>query len=144
MARIEHTVEINRPPAEVFTYLVDPDKVPSWQASIVELRKDDAAPTTVGSTLSEVRTVMGRRIESRLEVTAYEQDRRFDLRTKAGPVPFEVRHTLTPAGAGTRLDIVGETEGGGVLGGMAGGLFVRQAKTQLQGDFARLKEMLER
>ena len=145
MARIEHTVEIDRPPAAVFPYLVDPAKVPLWQESLVELRKDGEEPIRAGTGMTEVRTFMGRRIESRLEVVAYEQDRRFDLRTRAGPIPFHVRHTLDPLDGGTRtrLDVAAEAEPRGMLG-FAGGLVVRQAKKQFEGDFVRLKALVER
>ena len=143
MAWIEHTVEIDRPPADVFAYLVHPERVPLWQESLLELRKHDDAPTAIGTTMTEVRTFMGRRIESRLEVVAYEQDRRFDLRTNAGPLPFHVRHTLEPANGGTRLVVEAEAEAGGLFG-FAGGLVTRQAKKQFVADCARLKALVER
>ena len=142
MAKIEHTVEIDRPPSDVFRYLVESDKVPQWQETLVELRPQSAGPVDVGTTMTEVRRFMGRRIESRLEVTAYEPERRFDLKTTAGPIPFAVRHTLHPVEGGTRLEIVGEAEGAGFFR-MAEGLVTRQARRQFVTDFARLKDLLE-
>ena len=107
---MEHSVVIDRPPADVFRYLTDVEKLPEWQASAIAVSAE--GEMRVGTRLRETRNFIGRQAESMLEVTEYEPDRKFSLRVLSGPLPFEVRHTLTPEDGGTRLDWVGEAPGG--------------------------------
>jgi uncharacterized protein YndB with AHSA1/START domain len=142
MATVEHTVEIARPPAEVFAWLTDPENLRSWQETLVELRQVSNGPIGVGTRLVEVRSFLGKRVESELEVTAYEPDRRLDLRTVSGPISFEVSHTLDATPGGTRLHVEGEAERGGRFR-LADALVARQARRQFRADFERLKQLLE-
>jgi uncharacterized membrane protein len=142
MARFEHEVVIARPPAEVFAYLTDLDKLPEWQQSILEIRREDDGPLEAGARFIEVRRVAGRRIESTIEVAALEPQREFALRVVEGPVPGTVRHLLEADGPATRLTVVGELTGGG-LRSLAGPLLERAAKRETVADLRRLKQVLE-
>jgi uncharacterized protein YndB with AHSA1/START domain len=142
MIRSEFTVEIARPPADVFAYLADPSKVPEWQSSAVEAKLATDGAIGVGSRIEEVRSFVGRRVRTTLEVTEYEPERRFSLKTVEGPVPVEVRHTLEPSNGGTRLRFVGTGDPKG-FGGFAQSLLVRAAEREFKRDFRRLKAILE-
>lgn len=92
MIRIEYSIDIDRPPSEVFDYMMDMSNLPEWQSSAIEAHwEGEKAP---GARLREVRKFLGKRMESELEVTEYEPDRRFCLKTLSGPVPFSVEHTF--------------------------------------------------
>ena len=142
MVRVEHALEIARPPADVFAYLTDISKLVDWQATLLEMRQEGEGPLGVGTRLKETRKFLGRRIESELEVTAFEPDRQFDLKTLSGPVPFTVRHTLTPSNGGTRVEFVGEGEPGKVFR-MAERLVAQVARRQFTDDLETLKDRLE-
>jgi carbon monoxide dehydrogenase subunit G len=134
----EHELEIERPPDDVYAFLSDPENLPRWQSEVLEVRRES------DTRFREVRTFVGRRIESTLEVTAAEQGREFSLRSASGPVRFSVRHLLEPAGEGrTRLRVVGETGGAGGLFKLGGRLLRRAAERRFHEDFARLKHILE-
>jgi uncharacterized protein YndB with AHSA1/START domain len=140
MIRIEFTIDIDRPPPEVFAYLTDAESLPEWQSGAVEARwQGEKAP---GAHIREVRKFLGRRMESELEVTEYEPDRRFALKVLSGPVPFSVQHTLEPNDSGTRLTFVGEGEPGGFFK-LAEPIVGRTAERQFKGDFETLKDVLE-
>ncbi len=140
--RLEHTIEIARPPAEVFAYLTEVERLPDWQESCVEVRRDEAGPLQAGSAWREVRSAMGRRIQSRCEVTAYDEPRRFDIRSDA-PLPFSVRHTLEPTERGTRLAVAGEGDTSS-LPRLLRGTVERLMRRQFASDLERLKTVLER
>ncbi len=143
MMRFEHEETVERPPAEVFAYLSDPANLPTWQGSVVETRKESDGETAVGSRFTEVRSLLGRKIESQLEVTEYEPGKTFSLRVVSGPVRMTVRHLLEPApGGATRIRVLGEGDPGGVVR-MPGPILARAVKKQAQGDFATLKRLLE-
>jgi carbon monoxide dehydrogenase subunit G len=134
----EHELEIERPPDDVYAFLSDPENLPRWQSEVLEVRRES------DTRFREVRTFVGRRIESTLEVTAAEPGREFSLRSASGPVRFSVRHLVEPAGEGrTRLRVVGDTEGAGGLFKLGGPLLRRAAQRRFQEDFARLKALLE-
>jgi uncharacterized protein YndB with AHSA1/START domain len=61
MVRVEHSLVIERPPAEVFAYTTDPANLPEWQSTALEARSDGQE----GAHLTEVRKFLGRRMESR-------------------------------------------------------------------------------
>ena len=134
----EHELEIERPPEDVYAFLSEPENLPRWQSEVLEVRRE------TDTRFREVRTFVGRRIESTLEVTAAEPGREFSMRSASGPVRFSVRHLLEPAGEGrTRLRVVGETEGAGGLFKLGGRLLRRAAERRFHEDFARLKAILE-
>jgi carbon monoxide dehydrogenase subunit G len=143
MARAEHTVLVERPPQEVFGFLTDLAKVPQWQSGAVEVRGPEQA-VGVGTTYVEILKFLGKRMEATIEVTEFEPDRRFSLKTRSGPIPFEVRHTLEPAdgGGATRLRVELEGEPGGFFK-LAEPLVMRKAQRQVEEDFAALKRMVE-
>ena len=142
MIRVEHSVTIGRPPSEVFAYVCDADKLPEWQSTALEARWETPGPIAVGSRAVEVRKFLGRRMESTMEVTAFEQDRELSFRVLDGPVPFHVTQKLAAVDGGTRIDVVLEGGPGGFFK-LAEPLVARAAKRQLEGDSATMKDILE-
>ena len=57
---------IDLPPDEVFAYATDPANVPEWQSSALETTVD--GPLQAGATGREVRTFLGRRMESTIRI----------------------------------------------------------------------------
>jgi carbon monoxide dehydrogenase subunit G len=130
--RAELTIEIARTPEDVFSYLTDVSNLPAWQAGV-------KSATLRDDRIEESRTMLGRELQTTLEIVESEEPRLFTLRVVDGPVPFTVRHELEPADGGTRLTVTAE----GDVPGFAAGLLARGAERQIRKDFARLKEILE-
>jgi uncharacterized membrane protein len=142
MARLEISTVINRPVEEVFAFLSNPENSPKWSSGSSDVKITSAGPIGVGSTYQSVRTVLGRRIESENEVTAYEPNRSYATKSKSGPVPMESRVTFERVEGGTRVT--------GTLVGDPGGFFklaepllVSMIKRQLEADLANLKDLME-
>jgi len=140
--RYELAVEIARPPAEVYAYLADPTHLPDWQEDVQEVRDAPGGPLGPGAIFTEVRSFLGKRAESTLEVTAAEPGRELSLRTVAGPVHVEIRHLLEPAGEGTLIRVEAEADAGKLFG-LGGPLLRKAAERKARSDFARLKALLE-
>lgn len=138
--RMEHAVTIARPPADVFAYLADVSKLPEWQSSASEASVE--GEMRLGAHIHEVRSLLGRRAESTLEVTEYEPPRKFSLRVIAGPLPFEVRHTLTDENGGTRLDWAAEADTS-KFPRIAVRMVAGAVEAQFKADLERLKTVLE-
>jgi ligand-binding SRPBCC domain-containing protein len=140
MVKAEHTIVVERPLGEVFAYVTDVSNLPAWQSGVVEAEAE--APLGRGATFREVRTFLGKRMESTIEVTEYERDRLFTIAVRSGPVPFEVRHTFEHANGGTRLTVSGSGQPGRFFK-LAEPIVRRAAARMFESDFANLKDILE-
>jgi carbon monoxide dehydrogenase subunit G len=138
--RVEVTIDIARPPEDVFDFLTDVSNLPQWQSGVhaAELEGEPGP----GATFRESRHMLGRELRTRLRIDEYERPSLFALRALDSPVPFTVRHELEPDGGGTRLRVVGEGDAG-LLPGFAAGIMARRAEKQFRKDFERLKRVLE-
>jgi uncharacterized protein YndB with AHSA1/START domain len=140
VVRIDLTIDVGCSAHDVFDYLVDLDRLPDWQRSVLESRAD--GPLAQGVHVHERRRVMGRDIENELEVTAYEPPHRLTLKALKGPVKFTVDHELAEADGSTRLHVVAEAKARPFMK-LAEPMLARTAEEELRRDFDRLKEILE-
>jgi carbon monoxide dehydrogenase subunit G len=131
----EVVIDIDRSPEEVYAFLTDVSNLPSWQSGVHSARRE-------GSQIHESRHMLGRELNTTLEIEEEEPPRVFALRALNSPVPFSVRHELEPSGGGTRLTVTGEGDAG-MLPGFAAGIMARRAEKQFRKDFERLKRLLE-
>jgi carbon monoxide dehydrogenase subunit G len=131
----EVVIDIDRSPEEVYAFLTDVSNLPSWQSGVHSARRE-------GSQIHESRHMLGRELNTTLEIEEEEPPRVFALRALNSPVPFSVRHELEPSGGGTRLTVTGEGDAG-LLPGFAAGIMARRAEKQFRKDFERLKRLLE-
>ena len=133
--RAELSVEIARSPEEVFDFLTDVSNLPAWQSGVHSARRE-------GMRIYESRHMLGRELQTTLEVEEEQRPRLFTLRAVNSPVPFSVRHELASKDGGTVLHVMGEGDAG-MLPGFAAGIMARRAEKQFRKDFERLKKLLE-
>lgn len=136
--RFDLEITIERPAQAVFAYIADVRNLPEWQESAVS-----AEWIEEGSRFRERRSFLGRNADIELEVTAVEEDRRFDVRAVSGPVRFEIRHSFEAVGDATLLHVTAEAAIGGALR-FAASMAKKQAERQFRSDLQRLKQRLER
>ena len=97
-----NTIEIHRPPAEVFAFLAEGENDPRWRAGVIDVRRKSGHGK--GAIYEQgVKGPFGRRVPADYEVTAYEPDRRIGFRAIAGPVRPEGSYELEPHDGGTRV-----------------------------------------
>lgn len=140
MIEVEHTLEIERPVEDVFAYLTDVARLPEWQASAESAEVE--GELREGARIKEVRTFMGRRAASTLEVTEYDPPRRFSLHVVEGPIQYAVEHALEAVDGRTRITFVGRGETGRVPRLMRGAVR-RAVEHQFVKDLETLKRTLE-
>jgi carbon monoxide dehydrogenase subunit G len=141
VARFEHTVEIARPPAEVFAFVAEPGNYARWQPSLVAVHPHGVGPLRVGREVTEVRRFLGRQVETTWTCVEHEPARRSAIESPEGPIPFRATFDMAPAGRGTRFTWVVETAGGAAL--VAAPLIARTTRRELATNAERLKELLE-
>ena len=134
---------MNRPVEEVFAYVADPANLGEWQTNLVSVTKETEGPVRSGTRFREVRRApFGRTVEASVEVSGYEENRRFDLRIVSGPLPIDGRNEFTAVDGATRIEFAAEGELRGALR-LAGPVLGRLLHRQFARDYARLKDALE-
>jgi uncharacterized protein YndB with AHSA1/START domain len=103
VASFTHTVEIPQPPADVFPWLLDEDKVPVWTGHLQRYERIDSGPLGRGSRVRQILEVSGRRIDVEMEVTGYEPPTGAETRFSTNGIEVVNAYALEAAGAGTRL-----------------------------------------
>jgi uncharacterized membrane protein len=141
MIRLEHEVEIARPVSEVFAYVTDMEKLPEWQTTAIAGRLESDRMEK-GARVVEVRKLLGRELESQLDVTEYEPERQFAVEVADGPVMYRANQTFETASGGTRVHVVFEGEPAGYFP-ISDDDVELQIRRELEEDFQSLKLMLE-
>jgi len=141
MAEARLSVTIARPLEEVFAVLTDPENTPKWSAPAVEERWITPGPPTIGSRRLAMTQVMGRRSENIAEVTAYEANRMWEMKSVSGP-PFVARAEFARSDGGTRVDWTWSFDLQGPMRALAP-LVTWFVGRQFTKDLVRLKRMME-
>jgi ligand-binding SRPBCC domain-containing protein len=143
LINISFPVQIARPVEDVFAYVTDLDKLHEWQPNVVSVTNETGGALKQGSRLREVRKgPLGRDVSSLVEVSAFEPNRRFNLRILEGPLPIDGSHTFSAENDGTRIDFTAEGRPGGPMR-LLEPLLARVLKRQFKEYYAALKRNLE-
>jgi carbon monoxide dehydrogenase subunit G len=139
--KVAVTVNIKGSPAAVFAQLTDVAHQTEWVSVVKGVRDISDTPVRLGSTYTSVAQFMGRKMENKVKITAYEPGKRYaeDMSGKPGGLmAFE----LTPDGDGTRVNVTADISMGGLLG-LLSPLVKMQVRKQSAGDMGRLKARVE-
>ena len=141
---IVHSIEIARPPADVFAYLDQLDRHGEWQEQIVETRVETDGPTRVGSRAVDTRRIPGGPRDFRYEVTEHDPPRRTAFQGTDGAVRPVGTVTVEPVGDGSssRVTLEFDLRGHG-MGKLIAPLARRTARKQIPADQEQLKARLE-
>jgi uncharacterized protein YndB with AHSA1/START domain len=142
MMEVTDSVVINRPIHEVFAYAGDPSNDSSWATVMVESRMTSDGPLQKGSTLVEVLRFLGKRVETRCEVTEYEPDSRIAFTMEAVANKGRHERTFETAGDGTRVTLRSSGDSTGLFK-LADPVLKRMGTRQMAADLGILKELLE-
>jgi uncharacterized protein YndB with AHSA1/START domain len=142
VVRAEESIFVERPIEEVFAYLTDLERVPEWQTNVLFLQLQSGGSLRTGAQLVELRKFLGRKVESVVEVTAYQPPHLYTIKVQSGPIPFEISNALSESGGGTRIDAIVEGEPGRFFG-LVEWRVVKAVERELWNSLATLKDILE-
>jgi len=103
MPSAKHSVVIDRPVSEVFAYVIDGTRSPTWRPSVADIRFAGGVAGQVGARYAQGMKGPGGRIPADYELTEVVPDRLIAFKVTAGPARPEGRYEFAPEGAGTRL-----------------------------------------
>jgi uncharacterized protein YndB with AHSA1/START domain len=142
VASFSHTVEIARPPADVFPWLLDEDKVPRWTGNLQAYERLDDGALGTGARIRQVLDVSGRRIDVELEVTRYDPPHGAETRFTERGIDVVSAYALEPARAGTRLTQTLEAKPRGLSARMLVPVIQPRLEAKLTHDLERLRAEL--
>ncbi|PRZ18358.1 SRPBCC family protein [Nesterenkonia sandarakina] len=144
MPEFHSTVIIDRPPEEVFAYLVNPETQQIWQSGLQEFEADWGDDPAVGDHSRGTVKVAGKKLQWEAEITEVKRPERFVFRTVEAPFAFEVTYSLQPVGESTEVHYDGTTEAmGGFFGRFADPLVALMYQRDTTSNLANLKTILE-
>jgi uncharacterized membrane protein len=141
---IVESIEITRPPEEVFAYLDQLERHGEWQDEIVSSKLETEGPTRVGSRATDTRRMPGGPRDITYEIVDHDPPRKTSFRGLEGPVRAVGTVTVEPLddGSRSRVTLEFDLEGHGI-GKLVAPLARRQARKQIPNNQLKLKERLE-
>jgi uncharacterized protein YndB with AHSA1/START domain len=145
MPPIAASIEIGRPPEDVFAYVTDPSHLHEWQGGVVRAERIGEGPVVVGTRAVVTRRIGRRELNMTVEIAELDPPRSFAVRSLDGPVRGENRGAIEPLDDGRRSRVTYELD---LRGHGIGRLLVpliakRQARRGTPRNMEKLKERLE-
>jgi len=142
MIKLESSVVINKPLSEVFAFTTNPANNAKWQDGVIESRISKKTDDMIGSVITDVRKVLGRKMEGELEVVAYEPNKKTAMKIIKGPVKMEITQLYEAVDGGTKVSVTMEGEPGGFFK-LMGDALTKQLQEQNEQNFQKLKQVME-
>ena len=143
MPTLSYNTPVNQPVEKVFNYIVSVENHKAWQAGIADARVTPAGPIGVGSTYVYTTEVMGRKIESQMQVSAFEPNKKWAVKTVGIPNSVETVYLFDAAGNATQLSLSMNVPAGAYPAAVEGTI-IQQMQKSLQEQGNRIKQMVEK
>lgn len=143
MPTLSSSVLINQPVAKVFNYIVSVENHKAWQAGIKDATISPAGPVALGSTYTYTTEVMGRSIQSQMQVSAFEPNKKWAVKTTGVPNSVETVYQFEDTGGATRLTLSMDVPAG-AYPAAAEGMIKQQMQKSLEEQGTRIKQMVEK
>jgi uncharacterized membrane protein len=141
MAKVEASIVINRPLAEVFQYMSINENALQWQSGLLETRITNDV-TGPGRAWIDTIHFLGRRMETPFQLTDWQRDQKIAFKSTGGPIPMQGSYAFEATGDGTRVTFLLTGEPGGFFK-LAEPVLMRLLQRQWDTNLANLKDVLE-
>ncbi len=140
MTSFSHTVSIARPPAEVFPWLLEGDRVPRWTGGLE--RYAPSGPLGRGAHVRQRLEVSGQTVDVDMEITRYDPPSAAETRFSTNGIDVVNVYALAPDGAGTRLTQSLEAKAKGLAARLLLPVVQPRLERKLTEDLERLRGLL--
>ena len=133
------SVDVNRPPENVFDYLADMRNEPKWLPGASEVRLTSDGDVGANSTFEGTYARAG---AVRCRITEHDRPHRLTIHGEGKGMAFDDTIVLTSTSAGTRLDAIMRTTPKGLFK-LVAPMMGRVIDKQFQSNWDKLKAVLE-
>lgn len=134
---------INRPIAEVYSFLTDVEKLPEYATGVTQATWLAPGWVGIGSKFRVTRLLMTAKNEMNFEVSDVRPNKLFSFHTVGGNIPIQSSLSFESVPKGTRVVMKAEAqEPKGILK-LAIPMFVRKVTDQLEVELDNAKRLLE-
>ena len=139
MPEFSHSIEVPRPPAEVFPWLLEEDKVPQWSG---DLERYEVIGTlgAGGHILQTLQVAGGLKVD--MEITRYEPPTAAETRFESNGIKVVNTYALVPNGGGTRVTQTFDAKASGLTGRMLIPVVQGRLEQKLTQDLEKLAKLL--
>jgi uncharacterized protein YndB with AHSA1/START domain len=137
-------IEVGRPAADVWEYLVNAEHNPEWLTNMSSCRWITEPPIRIGSRYEQRARFLGKDVRTTFEVSALEQERLVTISSLPGSsFPLTITRTVNPIGP--QRCLVTEIAGGDASGfyRMAGAPMRIVVRSNIERAYRNLKQLLE-
>lgn len=141
----EYTVTIDRPPAQVFPWLIEPYRLTRWIDGLESSTPFPGDSAVRGGRSRDVILVGGSRYTLVTQIADIRRDTLLAVHIESEPKGFVVdaRYELSPTGRGTRLRYTGHADFAGMFARVMEPLVTPQSQKKVEADMKRLKQLIE-
>ena len=139
MPSFAHSVEIPKPPPEVFPWLLEQDKVPQWTSELEHYEVEGALG--VGTRVTQRLSVAGG-IVLAMQITAFTPPDSAATFFETNGVKVTSAYALARSGAGTRLTQTLDAKASGLTARMLIPVVQGRLESKLKTDLERLRGLL--
>jgi uncharacterized membrane protein len=140
--RLEFSIDIERPPREVFAVVANLENDPRWQGAILEARKLSRGPIAAGTRFLHVARIMGTKTRFDIEFLEHAPFSRYVLNCVAGPFVFTTEVRFEAVAGGTRIVTLVQGSPSGVLR-LAAVTLSNHRRGEIEADLRNLKRLME-
>jgi carbon monoxide dehydrogenase subunit G len=142
--RYSGSILIQRPVADVFSYMDDVSREHEWQPNLRGAEQEPPGAAAVGTRRHYTSEFMGRSVKNSYEVKAYEPNQHVVLESMPGSTVSAANEILWASeDAGTRITMSVEGKPTGVLRFVPGALLEAAFREQVKESLTLLKQRLE-
>jgi hypothetical protein len=138
------SIEVERPAAEVFAYATDPTKFHEWQQGVVSGSMESKGAPAIGDHCLTTRRIGGAERPNTSELVLLDPPRAWGVRGIDGPIRSRVDVAVEPlTDDRSEITIAVDFVGHGIGKLLVPLVVRRQARAEMPGNIAKLKERIE-
>jgi carbon monoxide dehydrogenase subunit G len=140
MTAFSRTLTVARPPAEVFPWLLEAERVPRWSSGVESY--EPSGPLAAGARVRQRLEVSGQRIDVDMEIVRYDPPREAETRFSTNGIDVVNVYVLAAEGTGTRLTQSLEAHARGLTARLLLPAVQPRLERKLSEDLERLRALL--
>ena len=140
--RCESTTTVARAPAEVFPWLIEPEKVRQWMTGLEVYQPLDPGPIAVGSRIRQELVVSGQHLKFELQVAHLEPPDSAELRFEGSGFKAVNRYSVTAHDAGAAVTWVISGDTTSFKAKLLAPMVQAKLEEKLDTDLVRLRSLL--